>query len=97
AFAGWWEDAGLPGVAWTGVQNTRPDASLTVSNVTSNHSYHAAFAVNYCICGSSNGATFTSAPGSNLCAAGTATAVSGSGPWSWKCVNSYGGSDASCS
>ncbi|HXC93889.1 MAG TPA: DUF1566 domain-containing protein [Geobacteraceae bacterium] len=97
AFVGWWEDAGLPGVAWTGVQNTRPDASLTVSNVTSNHSYHAAFAVNYGICGSSNGATFTSAPGSNLCAAGTATAVSGSGPWSWKCENSYGGSDASCS
>jgi hypothetical protein len=48
-------------------------------------------------CGSSNGATLTSAPTANLCTAGTASAVSGSGPWQWSCAGSNGGSKASCS
>ena len=49
------------------------------------------------VCGSSNGATFTSAPTSNLCSAGTPTTVSGSGPWSWTCQGVDGGTNASCS
>ena len=48
-------------------------------------------------CGSSNGLSFTSAPTTNLCATGTASAVSGSGPWNWTCAGSNGGSNASCS
>ncbi|MFA6330293.1 MAG: carboxypeptidase-like regulatory domain-containing protein [Candidatus Micrarchaeia archaeon] len=48
-------------------------------------------------CGSSNGANFYSAPSSGLCNAGTASAVSGSGPWSWTCTGAYGGATASCS
>ena len=36
-------------------------------------------------CGSSNGATLASAPTENLCSVGEASAVSGSGPWSWSC------------
>jgi hypothetical protein len=48
-------------------------------------------------CGSSNGATLGSAPTSNLCTAGTASAVTGSGPWKWSCAGSNGGSTASCS
>ena len=44
-------------------------------------------------CDSSNRADFTSAPTADLCSAGTASAVSGSGPWSWTCV----GTSASCS
>ena len=49
------------------------------------------------VCGTSNGASLTSAPTANLCTAGTASAVSGSGPWSWNCAGSNGGSTASCS
>jgi hypothetical protein len=48
-------------------------------------------------CGSSNGATLASAPTGNLCSAGKATTVSGTGPWSWSCAGSNGGSAASCS
>jgi hypothetical protein len=36
-------------------------------------------------CGSSNGASFTSAPTSNLCSIGTASAVYDYGYWSWTC------------
>ena len=49
------------------------------------------------VCGSSNGGTFTSAPTTNLCSAGTFTTVSGSGPWSWTCQGVNGGTNASCS
>jgi hypothetical protein len=49
------------------------------------------------VCGSSNGATLASAPTANLCTSGTASVVSGSGPWQWSCAGSNGGSTASCS
>ncbi len=48
-------------------------------------------------CGSANGATVSTAPSANLCSAGAASTVAGSGPWSWTCVGSSGGSTASCS
>ena len=48
-------------------------------------------------CGSSNGASVSTAPTANLCTAGTASTVSGSGPWAWSCAGSGGGSTASCS
>lgn len=48
------------------------------------------------VCGNSNGQSFTGAPAINLCAAGSATAVSGIGPWSWSCTGSNGGSTADC-
>ena len=47
-------------------------------------------------CGSSNGASLTSAPTANLCTAGAASTVSGSGPWSWSCIGSNGGTTATC-
>jgi hypothetical protein len=47
-------------------------------------------------CGSSNGAALTSAPSTNLCATGTASSVSGSGPWTWSCAGSNGGTTAQC-
>jgi hypothetical protein len=47
-------------------------------------------------CGSSNGAQLTGAPSANLCNAGTASSVSGSGPWSWSCAGSNGGNAVSC-
>lgn len=48
-------------------------------------------------CGSSNGQTLSAAPASNLCSAGTASVVSGSGPWTWSCAGTNGGVTASCS
>jgi hypothetical protein len=47
-------------------------------------------------CGSSNGADLTSSPTANLCSSGTASTVSGSGPWSWSCAGSNGGATAVC-
>ena len=49
------------------------------------------------VCGSADGQTFTSAPTANLCSAGTASDVTGSGPWNWTCIGLYGGGTASCS
>src|SRR5438105_12200498 len=37
-------------------------------------------------CGSSNGVAVSSAPTTGLCSAGTASAVGGTGPWSWMCA-----------
>ncbi|MBU1425971.1 MAG: DNRLRE domain-containing protein [Gammaproteobacteria bacterium] len=48
-------------------------------------------------CGTANNQSFPSAPASNLCAAGTASAVTGSGPWNWTCAGSNGGTTDSCS
>ncbi|MDR3569128.1 MAG: SBBP repeat-containing protein [Syntrophobacteraceae bacterium] len=48
-------------------------------------------------CGSANGGAFFTVPVSNLCGAGTATTVTGSGPWGWSCVGLNGGATASCS
>lgn len=48
-------------------------------------------------CGSSNGGTFTVVPSNNLCATGSASVVSGSGPWSWTCTGVNSGTNASCS
>lgn len=47
-------------------------------------------------CGPSNGGSFASAPTSGLCSSGTPGAVSGSGPWSWACGGSNGGSTFIC-
>lgn len=49
------------------------------------------------VCGPENGMTVSSAPTTGLCSSGTASAVSGNGPWAWTCVGSYGGTTASCS
>lgn len=49
------------------------------------------------VCGTANGVTVTTAPTANLCAVGTASALSGNGPWVWTCSGSFGGSTAACS
>ncbi|MHB8881362.1 MAG: hypothetical protein ACYC69_07595 [Thermodesulfovibrionales bacterium] len=48
-------------------------------------------------CGSSQGQTLASAPTSGLCSTGTAGTVSGTGPWTWTCTGSNGGTNANCS
>ena len=47
-------------------------------------------------CGSAAGKIFKSTPTSALCAIGSASAVSGIGPWSWTCSGSGGGATAEC-
>jgi hypothetical protein len=43
------------------------------------------------VCGSANGGSFSSAPTANLCSAGTASAITNTGTWSWTCGGQYGG------
>lgn len=64
----------------------------------SNNTYPAggASAVNG-VCGSANGTTVPTAPTSNLCTVGLTSSVSGTGPWSWACAGSNGGTTAICS
>ena len=83
---------GLPGNFSTSPASCNPTmwsfyATLTTASAT---------AVNGA-CGSSNGGSASSAPTANLCSAGTASTVSGSGPWTWTCAGSGGGTTASCS
>lgn len=49
------------------------------------------------ICGSADGSIFSTAPSANLCAGGTASVVSGTGPWLWICAGQPGGTSTSCS
>jgi len=45
-------------------------------------------------CGNSHGGTFTSKPATGLCSAGSAINETGTGPWSWTCQGSHGGTDS---
>lgn len=47
-------------------------------------------------CGSAHNQVMAIEPVAGLCATGIATAVSGTGPWSWQCLGSQGGSDTTC-
>jgi len=50
------------------------------------------------VCGSAAGGSFYSVPSANLCSVGTASAVTGAGPWNWSCAGSGPGADpANCS
>jgi len=49
------------------------------------------------VCGSADGNIFTSIPTTNLCSAGNASSVSGTGPWTWTCDGINGGTTDSCS
>jgi Glycosyl hydrolases family 18 len=49
------------------------------------------------VCGTSNGKSLVMEPTINLCSTGTASAVTGNGPWEWTCEGSRGGATASCS
>ncbi len=48
------------------------------------------------VCGPSDGESFLSEPVSDLCTQGTASSLSGTGPWAWTCSGIHGGSAASC-
>jgi hypothetical protein len=46
-------------------------------------------------CGSSSNQSLSQAPTTNLCSAGAASLISGSGPWTWTCSGSNGGAVSS--
>ncbi len=48
-------------------------------------------------CGVSNGRIFASAPNAGLCLVGAPSALAGTGPWTWSCAGTNGGTNASCS
>jgi hypothetical protein len=48
-------------------------------------------------CGAANGVAVSTIPSTNLCAIGTASAITGTGPWAWSCAGSNSGTTASCS
>jgi parallel beta-helix repeat protein len=48
------------------------------------------------LCGSSNDVAASNAPTTNLCSNGTASVVSGSGPWRWSCTDSNGDTISHC-
>ena len=48
------------------------------------------------VCGSASNDEFDVVPSANLCAQGTASAVSGDGPWTWACSGINGGTAAAC-
>ena len=81
----------------SGVSGSGPWSwTCTGSNGGTNANCSANLTVNG-TCGSSNGNNFLTAPTTNLCNQGSASAVSGSGPWSWTCTGLYGGTNANCS
>lgn len=47
-------------------------------------------------CGSASGVVTSATPAVSLCAAGTPSMVTGSGPWTWTCAGINGGKAASC-
>lgn len=47
-------------------------------------------------CGAANGAPASRAPTAYLCESGVSTDVTGSGPWTWSCNGTGGGSTAQC-
>jgi hypothetical protein len=47
-------------------------------------------------CGPANGTTSSVAPTANLCSVGSPSAVTGTGPWTWQCTGSNGGTTSSC-
>lgn len=48
-------------------------------------------------CGSAAGRTLSEGPASDLCASGVPSSVDGKGPWVWKCIGKYLGTNAVCS
>ena len=48
------------------------------------------------LCGSSNGRAMALQPIEDLCDSGTATSVSGDGPWNWNCLGQNSGMTVSC-
>lgn len=88
-------------VNWTGTGGfaTTTANPLTVGNVGAAQTITAHFSAAALdgVCGAADGQARATAPSADLCAVGAASAVSGSGPWTWSCAGVNGGNPASCS
>jgi hypothetical protein len=71
-------------------------AFLVILNVPLADTAHSRRVINGA-CGPANGVPTSTAPTSGLCSAGSPSAVTGTGPWNWRCYGSNGGTTASCS
>jgi hypothetical protein len=49
------------------------------------------------VCGTENGVAASNPPSANLCSSGTASTVTGTGPFAWSCAGINGGTNGSCS
>jgi hypothetical protein len=49
------------------------------------------------VCGDADGKYSAAVASYNLCSSGTASTVTGSGPWSWRCTGINGGANSACS
>jgi hypothetical protein len=83
--------------AYLPVGSTTPVTPPVVPPVTSTSTASTTPTVVSGSCGSTNGTTIASTPNANLCTSGVATSVAGSGPWTWSCTGSNGGTTSSCS
>jgi hypothetical protein len=88
-------------VNWTGDNGFIATSAnpLLINSVTATQSITANFSINPVngLCGGSNGQAQGTAPTTNLCTTGIASAVTGAAQWSWTCDGTYGGTNASCS
>ncbi|WP_028603920.1 IPTL-CTERM sorting domain-containing protein [Ottowia thiooxydans] len=73
--------------------------TYTVAGITANCYINASFVPDVApgngACGSDHGKILAIAP-TNLCSAGNASAVTGTGPWNWSCAGTGGGTTAQC-
>lgn len=88
--------------SWVGcdtMQSLQRSCNVTLSNSLQHRGIAARFmspSING-VCGAANGSYRTSAPTANLCTLGNADSVNGTGPWTWTCLGSGGGTNAACS
>jgi hypothetical protein len=85
------------GVYAYGTGSIFPNSSWQASNYWVDILFRPSTATVNGACGGANGVTVTSAPATNLCTTGTASIVTGIGPWTWTCIGSNGGGTTSCS
>jgi hypothetical protein len=85
------------GTSYTFTVTASNSAGISASSNPSNSVTPVVASVVNGVCGDSNGGTFNLAPATNLCSNGSATSVTGSGPWNWSCTGANGGGTASCS
>lgn len=87
-------EGSCPSGTWDG--NTYTVGAL-ISNCAVSFSFASLTTVVDGSCGTANGVAVVTAPSVNLCSAGTASAVNGSGPWAWNCDGQNGGEISQCS
>lgn len=81
---------------WSGACSGSGSCSVTINQAQSVGALFV-FTGSNGICGTAHSGNYSTAPTTNLCTVGTASSVTGIGPWSWSCTGLNGGTTASCS